>query len=207
MICLISGKQGSGKTTLSEKLKKELIKDGFVVFTMKFADILYDMHNAVRGVMKQSDPENVLRYDYEKKDGDLLQLLGTEWGRKKNPDIWVKLVLNRAMAIERRFAEMKSHDFVIIIDDCRFPNELDVFKNFYPDTFTVRLRCPESLRKSRAEYWRENTNHPSETALDEYEENRKFDIILPTDAMTADVAFLVAESHIKTRILKRRAQS
>ncbi len=45
-----------------------------------------------------------------------LQTLGTEWGRNCDPDIWLKVGINRA---KRAVSDGK----VVVITDCRFLNE------------------------------------------------------------------------------------
>lgn len=152
-VILISGKQGSGKTTLSNNLKMLLLEEKKHPFVIKFADVLYEMHDSIWRIMnKYGQQLNA------KKDGKLLQILGTEWGRDHiHQDIWVNIAKYRA----NQFVSM-SPENVVIIDDCRFPNELEAF----PEAFKVRLEAPTDIRKARCEAWRDNESHLSETALD-----------------------------------------
>lgn len=53
-----------------------------------------------------------------KKDRRFLQLVGTDWGRNINSDIWINLALDEA----RKSAEN------VFISDLRFPNELNALK-------------------------------------------------------------------------------
>lgn len=166
-IILISGKQGSGKTTLSGLLSKKLRDLGYVPYPVKFAAPLYKMHDFCLDVLKDHGVTRDIV-----KDGPLLQLLGTEWGRKTiSQNIWAKLAQNHSDNILQR-----DEKAVIIIDDCRFPNEFDTF----PDALKVRLNAPQVIRKDRAEMWRENTEHPSETSLDQYAEEGRFDLNIDT---------------------------
>jgi len=170
----ISGKQGSGKTTLAKGLLSQ-VRCGHHV---KFADPLYDMHEAIRGVLSKYGKELAA------KDGKLLQLLGTEWGRNtQGENIWVDLTFNRIQQIAA-----KGEPALIVVDDCRFPNELSMFRDvaFCEDVgvLTVRLECDESKRKVRAEGWRDTTNHPSETALDGYENG--FDMVVDASELNAE---------------------
>lgn len=160
-VILISGKMGSGKTTLSGALK-DALKDKLVA-RIKFADPLYQMHDAVLGLLASYGFTREI-----KKDGPLLQLLGTEWGRKHlGEDIWVMIAKNRADRL------LKEAD-VVIFDDARFENELDAF----PEALKIRLECPREIRKARCEMWRENDTHPSEIALDA--SIGKFDLVIYT---------------------------
>ena len=185
MIILISGKQGSGKTTLSQYLKDVLEGKGINVQIMKFASPLYLMHNEVRRVLQGFDPNNTLGYDFDKKDGTLLQLLGTDWGRNNiHKDVWAKLTLANAEAYLGPALNGKViSPRIVIIDDCRFPNELDIpnAESKHP-VLNVRLECDRDIRKERCESWRDNEQHESETALDAYAE--KFDLTFNTDAWT-----------------------
>jgi nucleoside-triphosphatase THEP1 len=164
-IILLSGKQGSGKTTLQNSLVTWLQQKELRVVTLNFADVLYEMHNRVLDVLNEYWPRRDIV-----KDGPLLQLLGTEWGRKTiDEDIWVKIM-------QYKVAAAKDVD-VFIVGDCRFENEFNAF----PEALRVRLRADEGARKKRCSMWRDNTKHPSETGLDEYAVKGLFDLYINTD--------------------------
>jgi hypothetical protein len=181
-IIIISGKQGSGKSTLSMNLKAKL---GHVE-QMRFAQVIYDMHTACLPILKHYG----IRPDDMQKDGELLQVLGTDYGRKYlGDDVWVKAL--------RRRVELYLASFplgIVVIDDCRFENEIEAF----PDALKVRLECIEQLRQGRCSYWRSNTDHPSEVGLDEYE---KFDITINTGRLYAgEVLSLVIDAWEKKNV-------
>ena len=185
-ILLISGKMGSGKTTLAERLGNYMHS----VFNwgykhVKFASPIYEMHAMCRGVLKHYDiPVS------EEKDGNLLQLLGTEWGRKHlGEDVWVQCAQNTCSQWFKKFEKRKNN--LIIIDDCRFENELAAF----PEAFKVRLECDRDIRKERATMWRENENHPSEIGLDNRES--RFDLILNTDRLNINECVLAVEESLR----------
>ena len=73
------GKMRSGKDTAAEFL---LERSRAAI--IKFADPLYDMQEAIYTIAD-------LPYDENTKDRRLLQLLGTEWGREKDPDLWLNI--------------------------------------------------------------------------------------------------------------------
>lgn len=114
------------------------------------------------------------------KDGRLLQLLGTEWGRQTlGNDIWVQIALNRIAEAEHKGVDL------VLIGDCRFANELDAFKDL-SGAVRVFLSCSREVRKDRCSQWRDDEFHPSETGLDGYEEQVKFDLVLDTAILSPE---------------------
>lgn len=191
-IILISGKQGSGKTTLGQSLVRAAYGQGYFAQVFKFAGPLYRIHDAVL-----ETAENLLGVPKVTKDGDLLQLLGTEWARKKfGPDVW-------ANALQKQITNARemippSFKLLAIVDDCRFQNEFDAF----PEALSVRLEISEDIRRARAESWRENTLHPSETGLDAYSKNGIFSIYLWGGRTPEDCA-----TYILNKLEQRRKES
>jgi predicted AAA+ superfamily ATPase len=178
-IILLSGKQGAGKSTLQQAIIKEWHHEkyrgeGHRAYAVNFADIIYEMHDSVLGILHNYWPKRDIA-----KDGPLLQLLGTEWGRRTiDENIWVKC-LRRKIEKQHELNKFKSPLFVV--GDCRFPNEFDEF----PDALRVRVHAPEIVRKARCSMWRNNSEHESETALDQYMLDGKFDFIV--DSATQNV--------------------
>jgi phosphomevalonate kinase len=166
MIILISGKQGSGKTTTSDALAVRLreIYGENEVYRTRYAKILYKMHDAVRDIGREYG------LDLPEKNGFLLQILGTEWGRNKvADDVWIKTV---------RADIAKQNAKFVIIDDMRFKNEFHAFDD--TEVLKIRLEAPQDVRKARCDGWRDTENHPSETNLDDYLHN--FDLVLDTSS-------------------------
>jgi len=163
-VVLISGKQGAGKTTLADNLSNFLEYSGLgTPYLTRYAKALYLLHDAVR------DRARELGIPANDKEGELLQWLGTEWGRNlKGQNIWVDTLL-------KEVAE-KASDKITIIDDCRFPNEFKAFENTSANVLRLRLEASSETRKDRCSYWRPNTEHPSETSLDDYLD--KFDAVI-----------------------------
>lgn len=172
-IFVFSGKQGSGKSTYATALKEILGRDKCVLF--KFAEVIYSLHDVCLPILKSYGiiPKDVT------KEGQLLQVLGTEYGRKcLGENVW-------ADALKRKVdAYLSEHSKrIAIIDDCRFENEFDTF---HPVAYMIRLRADKEIRKARCSAWRENDTHISETGLDDYESSNNFDAIIDTDGLTED---------------------
>lgn len=181
-VVVISGKMGSGKTTLATALARCAHRHPHVrAVVMNFADTIYEIHDFARGRMKDlglPTPEGL-----EVKDGSLLQFLGTEWGRKTyGQGVWAEALVGRI----GKFLALSGEAFasyLFIIPDCRFKNELAAF----PDALKVRLECPREVRKARCSQWRENDLHQSEVDLDEWVGitglPEKFDMYFDTNTM------------------------
>lgn len=173
IVIAISGKQGVGKSTIVHKLTDHFSSKNFKVYYRRFAQPLYEMHDVCMKIMKNYG------YDFGKKNGPFLQLIGTEWGRNTvDKNIWVNCLSNWIQQIETT-NDMFLKDTVVLVDDMRFKNEMEMFNNLVsPErkVLLVRLECPEEIRKTRAESWREATTHASEIDLDDC--IHKFDLVL-----------------------------
>lgn len=183
-IVLISGKQGSGKTTLQKALQDEWRSRGYASHVLNFADVIYSMHYAVLNILNQYWPDRKIV-----KDGPLLQLLGTDWGRKTIDDnIWVKILKHKLSTFS------PSSRSLIIVGDCRFKNELDGI-----EALKIRLECDRESRKKRCEAWRENEQHPSEIDLDDYVHiPGKFDLIFNTGTQSVEHCLRVTLGKLAT---------
>jgi cytidylate kinase len=169
---LISGKQGSGKSKTSDALEKLLNKDGFNAYRTKFARPLYEMHDLLLSYLTR------IGIKVPQKDGKLLQLLGTDWGRVVyGEDVWVRCTKHDFAAMKEAYAKggASFKGGVFLVDDLRFQNELAAFQE---DGFTVRLECDKWVRKARAESWRDDDTHQSEIDLDN--SLSSFDMVIDT---------------------------
>lgn len=176
---LLSGQQGSGKTTTQQGLVRDWGKLGnHKACAVNFADPLYEMAEAVRTIAeKYGIPKKM------PKDGPLLQVLGTEWGRNSiGENIWVNALKGKIKDVSIREGTWAYDESLAVVGDCRFRNEFDAF----PDALRVRLNCPTALRKERCSAWRENDQHKSEVDLDQYNEEMKFDLYFDTSVSKAE---------------------
>lgn len=188
-VVLLSGRQGSGKSTIQAELLGEAKANGFDgAHGFNFADALYSLHDAVLNTLQT-------KFGVEKrtnKDGVLLQLLGTEWGRKVYGDnVWVDILKKRIELVAAWPGKQ-----LVVVADCRFRNEFDAF----PESLRVRLAAPEAARKLRAQSWRDNTKHQSEIDLDPYEAQQKFDLTFITEP--GEVGYLLP-MQVASAIFKR----
>jgi len=149
-IIAISGKAGSGKTTLANNLAIALgTKKGKVplIKIIKFAKPLYDLQHAVQTTL----------YKEVEKNRQLLLGIG---------DL-IKKVYGEHVFTDYMYTKLKNLDTTedyVIIDDMRFMHELHmIYPNF--NALTVRLDGPISLLDTRVEV-KADRNHISEIALD-----------------------------------------
>jgi dephospho-CoA kinase len=128
ILLILSGYIGSGKDTFASFL----IEKGYKRFAM--ADPLKKIameHFGWDGVKND-------------KGRKLLQILGTEAGRKYNPNIWIDKTINN---LYNHFVIEKNEKAVIT--DCRFSNELDLLRKFSLDnniySYAIKINRPGSV--------------------------------------------------------------
>lgn len=121
VIC-ISGKAQHGKTTVANLMKSCLEARDERVLITNYAGLVKYVCKAFFG------------WDGKKDDAGraLLQYVGTDIIRKKDPDYWVNFLLDM-MAFFR-----DEWDYVII-DDCRFPNEIEEWELDDYDVIHIRV--------------------------------------------------------------------
>lgn len=142
----ISGWAQHGKSTSAAMLKDALEVDGYKALIIHYADLLKHICQRYFG------------WNGEKDDAgrSLLQRIGTDVVRAQVPDYWVNFVADLLDLFPDEW------DYVII-PDCRFPNEIEVWdKRGYPNIHIriVRFNFESSLTP-------EQRMHPSEYALNE----------------------------------------
>lgn len=133
-----AAKQRSGKDTAAEYILQK-----FPGQIIKFADPLYalmDYTQEFLGLEKE-------------KDRRFLQLIGTDWGRAKNPNIWV----------DKLFSSLPKTKKSLLITDARFMNEFERCKE--EGFILVKINTTAEVRMSRGS---DSTFHPSEVDMDEY---------------------------------------
>lgn len=130
-IIAFSGRKQSGKTICSEFLKGLLLSNGYSdVEIYNFADplkedICMNMFGLsyVQCYGEDHNKNELIDAYWEDKQltaRDLMQLIGTDLFRKLNNNVWVNALINKIK---------KSKLQVVIVSDCRFPNEVEAIKN------------------------------------------------------------------------------
>lgn len=158
----VGGPAQNGKDTIGGKLEKYFTAAGKNVLVIHHADLLKYMAKSMFGWDGQKD----------EKGRQLLQYMGTDVVRKKRPDFWVEHILSLLDLFDGDW------DYVII-PDSRFPNEIDAYKEAgYPTTY-IRIVRPNFVSPLTPE----QLNHPSETALNNYEP----DILVTNDGTLEDL--------------------
>ena len=118
MLIGLCGPAGAGKNTVAEFLSDS---DGGSLVQMAFADPLYECLSAITGLpvarLKDRDVKEATIPWLGKSPRQMLQTLGTEWGRGTiHPEIWIRITMERAKP------EMAGGRGVVITD-VRFDNE------------------------------------------------------------------------------------
>lgn len=148
LVITLSGKAEAGKDYSAKFIKEFWEKKGKSVLIIHYADYL-------KYVCKQYFDWNGEK-DVEGRA--LLQRVGTDIARRKMPNIWVDVVINFIKAFGEPYD-------IILIPDCRFPNEIQCVRESFPENSlainVVRSGHENALTKDQR-------NHPSETALDDY---------------------------------------
>lgn len=180
----LSGKMGSGKNYIAEKVIAPYFADKYNILIIGFGD-------QVKNELYARDEK--LTYDllYDNKTFESrkkLQEYATENGRDKyNKDMWV-----RGLDIQiETFAKRSPKLPMIIVCDVRFINEANYIRN--KGGILFRIKAPQ---RTQIRYWKEANgdiekfnnicNHSSETELDTY----NFQSIIYNDTDDLDYDFI-----------------
>ena len=165
VIC-ISAKAQHGKDTVANFMKECLEAKGKRVLVTHYADLLKYICKTFFNWDGQKD----------EKGRTLLQYVGTDVIRKKEPDYWAAFIADMLYFFEDQW------DYVLI-PDTRFPNEIDYLKNAGFDVLYIRV-----IRENfESPLTKEQQNHPSETAMDNYEA----DVMLYNDSTLDNLKYSV----------------
>lgn len=147
-----AGKKGSGKNFAASVVKQLAIDEGFTVEEMAFADPIKAMLKHGLGLtdkqLNNQDLKNVIDMRYHQTPRQMMQSLGTDWGRYLvNFDIWL-------VRMRQRIAE--SNADVILVTDVRFDNEAHLVRSL--GGYIAEIIKPVGIDQ-------DNDNHESEKGI------------------------------------------
>jgi DNA polymerase III delta prime subunit len=166
-ICiLLSGKAGTGKTTVANLLRDIFIQKGY-----KDSNI----YSFAKGVKDAAFFGFGWDGNKDEKGRTLLQDVG-RIGRKYNKDIWVS-------KLEKTYLGFNGFK-IAIIDDWRFPNEYGYLKNnTVYSIYKVKIISPDrEILKGTPAY-----DDVSETSLDDFEYFENFDFVIYNNCSMEDL--------------------
>jgi hypothetical protein len=139
----LTGKARSGKDTVAG-----MLKDAFQVETLAFARPLKEglktMLNLTDEHVHGSLKETVIE-DFGKSPRQMLQTLGTDWGRELvTNDIWL-------IVAQRQIAAWLDEDKSVVITDVRFDNEADLIRKLGGSVWHVRRNDAQAVNAHASE--------------------------------------------------------
>lgn len=143
VVVLIVGHAGAGKSTLAKVIESQ----SRMSRCLAFADKIKKAVSVIFDIPRYDLDEEHIKKSVEPISGktyrEILQTLGTEWGRVCiDRDLWCKLTLKEVQE------DAKNRTF--IIQDCRFPNEVDIFKNSGLKCYVIKVERDNSNGQSMA---------------------------------------------------------
>ena len=161
---MIGGKARVGKTTLAKWLSEYAYNEGYTPVILPFAQALKDEATA-RGYSKDANPEEYRAF---------CQTLGSEM-RKEDPDFWVKKFKEKIKFMyEQEQKALASepdtwHEKVVIVDDCRYMNEVAAARDLKALTVFIASDGRE-LPEADAE-WRTHESEAMANSLEDGDKN------------------------------------
>jgi len=147
-IILLCGSAQNGKSSTASILEEELKTRGHRPLRIAYGDYVKFVAKQYFGWSGKKD----------KVGRTILQQVGTEIFRSKDENFWTDTVI--------RYCKVMSDEYdFAIIDDCRFPNEIERWADFkFKNVKTIKITRP-NFDNGLTEIQK---RHASETALDEY---------------------------------------
>ena len=152
----------TGKSTSAAHLKSKyglnkVIEESFAA---KLKDIVKDLYKLTEEHVEGSLKNTPVEYCDGMTPREILQKVGV-YHREINPNVWVDSVFNRIVSLENK---------LIIITDCRFPNEAERIKK----EGGILIRIDRINREGVL-----NENHISDVALNDY---KSWDFIIDNNS-------------------------
>ena len=155
MLIGLCGAAGAGKNTVAELLTDS---SGGPFVQIAFADPLYECVSTITGLpvdrLKDRDVKEAVIPWLGKSPRQLLQTLGTEWGRGTvHPEIWIRIAMERAG---------QHHTFSgVVVTDVRFDNEAQAIVDAGGEVWRVARPGWRCLADDAA-------THPSEAGVSDH---------------------------------------
>ena len=153
-VLLISGKAGHGKDTFAQLLKNKLEARGEKVICPHFADLVKFYAKMYLGWDGNKDIAG----------RQILQDIGNNSFRQFDSDYWARITSELIRVMGDYFGYTHA-----IVADTRYPNEIDVIKDYNNDVITMRIiRIEGPYEWSNPNLTEEQKQNEGEIALDHY---------------------------------------
>jgi len=196
----ISGKMGHGKDTFATLLGKYMKNIKQYAFATKVKTIVAEMTDTSLEDNSCSVGKGTIVPIFEKTLGQLQQEVGTKL-REIDQNIWIKSL----MATKGFLEEIKEEGVaaaVVVITDVRFKNEF----LFCRENNFILIRVTRESTNHHSRLDGRDKEHISETDLDEYYSQNKFDLVIKNDFDLEHLEKLVI-SFVEEQRVKERERS
>lgn len=201
----VSGKMGSGKDTIGDKVCEGLGRKGYKLKSIKFSDPIREEIQEIVSLEKDFSVKEIagkfnVSYSeiktlksllgessvYQRTSGTrkAAQYWGADVRRKHDPNYWTK-------KLAKKIIELANLGCGAYTTGARFVSDLDLVLDIGGKV--VRLEVPENIRIARIflrdgiKPSKEHLNHVSETTLDNYKFDRVFDGTLKPTEIACEV--------------------
>jgi len=193
MYVLICGKQGSGKSAVTEKLRDYFTYRGTACYSYDYLTPVYDVIEAVKIALSQHyiSPKDIA-------DSVLLERV-FDWF----PACWKDIVIAKTNDTTARWDELGMH-YVAIIDGAPSLDVIDLFER--KGAFKVYLDCPIDIRNERSNNIREES-HPLEAGFNDCAVSNIFDLVVDTSKSSPEEVANLIGTEFQNKLKKAFTQT
>jgi len=177
----LSGKMKAGKSTLAQRLVEEY---GFV--KLSFGDFV--RQEVAKGMGMTLSQYKIYEIDNKQELRPIMQAWGHGRRQMDGDNYWVEKVFETIEGMERDTNDEVKYTVRIVIDDVRYPNELNAIKKRGGQVGWLEVSESNQLERGADEG---RIGHDSETALDEYKWVPSW--IVDTDMSSSEEVFTFIE--------------